>query len=171
MCKKLLPLIGLIAVAWFCMAAAADRRNPFELDDVDDPDGQDVQDFAAECKLKGDMDDANAEQWVKEATPGKAGSLDGEWSGRWESGSGRAKVRVVKDRVFILYTDVVCGDDGATWLLEAVRFDKNKLRGRWVNIANKEDTGVFFGLIVDEERIDGSWGEGLRWDFRRKLKQ
>ena len=54
--------------------------------------------------------------------------------GRWSGGSGRAKVHATKDRLFVLYTDVKDGVDGTTWLLEAVRFGKNEVRGRWVQV-------------------------------------
>jgi len=146
-------------------------RNPFNVEDVNDPDGDDVKEFAKNATLAGDKEDRNAEQWVEKESEGKARSLDGDWSGRWEGASGRAKIHTTKDRVFVLYTDVNDGVDGPTWLLEAVRFGKNEVRGRWVQVGNADDTGVFYGRIVDEERIDGTWGEGARWDFRRKLKK
>jgi hypothetical protein len=143
-----------------------ERRNPFNVEDVQDPYGEDVKKYAAGVKVRGGDKDPNAEQWVKKETEGKPGSLDGDWSGRWEDGSGTAKVRVIKDRVFVLYTD-----GNATWLLEAVREGKDRLVGRWVQVGNANDTGPFVGLIVNDERIDGTWGEGNRWDFRRKIKK
>src|SRR5262245_1186397 len=59
------------------------QRNPFGFADVPDPDGKDVQAFAAQVKLLGDARDANAEQWAREVTAGHRESLDGEWYGRW----------------------------------------------------------------------------------------
>src|SRR5262245_53820257 len=83
-------------------------RNPFGVKDVTDPDGTDVQEFAAKF-LDGGPKDPNAEQWVKEETAGKKGSLEGEWFDRWNStggdwnyGQGPAQIKVVKDRVYIL---------------------------------------------------------------------
>ena len=154
---------------------ADDRRNPFGVADVPDPYGDDVKQFAAKVKLAGDAKDKNAEQWVKNETEGKAGSLDGEWSGRWEeNGTGTAKVKVIKDRVYVLYTDNEGRLKGKTWLLEAVKEGKDRLVGRWVQVGNPNDTGPYAGLIVDDKRIDGNhaWqGGSSRWDFRRKLKK
>src|SRR5207302_2928488 len=120
--------------------------------------------------LPGGDKDPNGEQWVKKETAGKVGSLEGEWSGRWSDGSGTAKIKVVKDRIYVLYTDNEGTLKGATWLLEAIR-DKDRLVGRWMQVDNPNDSGPFVGLIVDDERIDGTWGGGARWDFRRKMKK
>jgi len=58
-------------------AAAKDEktRNPFGVNDIQDPNDKTVQDLATKVKLTGDDKDANAEQWVKEATAGKKGRL------------------------------------------------------------------------------------------------
>lgn len=104
-------------------------------------------------------------------TSSASGAGKGDWSGRWSDGSGRAKIRTTRDRIFILYTDVNDGTDGASWLLELIRFGKDEVRGRWAQLGDADSTGVFYGRIVDEERIDGIWGEDARWDFRRKLKK
>jgi hypothetical protein len=165
--------VGLFVVALVAAPARAgdERRNPFDVADVEDPYGDDVKQFAAKVKLDGGADDKNAKQWVDKETTGKKGSLDGDWSGRWENGSGTAKIKVVKDRVYVLYTDEQGGFKDHTWLLEAVKEGKDRLVGRWVDVANPADTGPFVGRIVDNERIDGAWGEDARWDFRRKLKK
>jgi hypothetical protein len=160
----------LVACSAWSPAADDKPRNPFEVEDVKDPTGEDVKDFAKGTKLPGGKDDKNAEQWVKKETEGKKGSLEGEWSGRWSDGKGTAKIKVIKDRVYVLYTDDEGTLQGKTWLLEAVR-EKDRLVGRWVQVGNADDTGPFVGLIVDDERIDGTWGNGERWDFRRKLKK
>jgi hypothetical protein len=162
-------IAGLFGLALLAGVAGGDEkktRNPFGVADVEDPYGDDVKEFAKGVKLAGDDKDKNAEQWVDTETAGKADSLDGEWSGRWEGGSGTAKVKVIKDRVYVLYKD-----DNASWILEAVKEGKDRLVGRWVQVGNADDTGPFVGLIVNNERIDGTWGEGARWDFRRKLKK
>ena len=62
-------------------------------------------------------------------------------------------------------------EESVTWLLEAVKEGKDRLVGRWVQVGNANDTGPFVGLIVNGERIDGTWSEDRRWDFRRKLKK
>ncbi len=145
-------------------------RNPFKVKDVPDPDGDDVKAFAAKVKLPADAKDANAAQWAEKATKGKANSLHGEWSSRWNGGSagsdwstGTAQVRVVKDRVYILYTDPT-----GTYLIDARRAGKNRLVGRYVNTTADNDSSPWVGVLVNNERIDGIWAEG-RWDLRRKL--
>ncbi len=166
MLRQLPWVVGLVALALVAAPARAeDKRNPFDLDDVKDPVGEDVREFAGKVKLEGGKDDKNAEQWVTDETKGITGSLDGDWSGRWSGGSGKTQIKVTKDRVFILYED-----NGGKWLIECEK-DGKKLMGRWVNVANGCDSGPFAGLIVDDERIDGQWGENERWDFRRKLKK
>src|SRR5207249_3475620 len=46
-------------------------RNPFDVKDVLDPDGDDVKEFAANARLSEDGEDANAVPWVKEPTAGQ----------------------------------------------------------------------------------------------------
>jgi hypothetical protein len=164
--RRQLPwILGLLLIALVAPVRAEDKRNPFDVDDVNDPVGEDVKQFAADHKLEGGKDDKNAEQWVTDETTGKAGSLDGDWSGRWGGGSGKTQIKVKKDRVYILYED-----NGGKWMIECEK-DGKKLMGRWVNVANAGESGPFAGLIVDDERIDGIWAENERWDFRRKVKK
>jgi hypothetical protein len=150
--------------------AVDDARNPFEVKDVPNPNGEDVQAFAQEAKLLTDRKDANATQWAEKATTGKLGVLDGEWSSRWNGGtargdwiSGSARVRTIGDRVYILYTDRT-----NTYLIDTVR-NGNRLVGRYMNIGLNEDSTPWVGIIVDDERIDGIWTRG-RWDLRRQLE-
>jgi hypothetical protein len=144
-------------------------RNPFNVADVPDPDGKDVQDFARTVKLKGDDKDRNAEQWATEGADGKKGSLDGTWDSRWDSGagsdwtSGTAKIKTVGNRVYILYKDQ--GD----YLIDAKRVGKSLLVGRYINLSLKADSTPWVGEIVNDERIDGIWTFPGRWDMRRKL--
>ena len=154
--------------------AAADDdkpRNPFGVPDVKDPDGQDVQDFAAKTTLPGDAKDPNAEQWVTEATAGKKGSLVGEWSDRWNGGqgdwnygTGPTQIKVVGDRVYML----VNASNGK-YLIELIR-TKDRLGGRFQGVENANDSGPCVLLVVNEERLDGNWAGSGRWDFRRRLK-
>ena len=75
-------VLALVLAGAFQLAGAeppvkADKpRNPFGVKDIEDPDGKDVQALAAKVTLAGDAKDPNAEQWVKEATAGKNGSLE-----------------------------------------------------------------------------------------------
>ena len=105
-------------------------------------------------------------------TQGEGGGLDGEWYGRWAVGTaGSARLKIVGNTLFALYTDHAGGMTGRTWLLEARMLDGGQLVGSWVQVGNPRDTGPFIGRIVDDERIDGVWswdGRG-RWDFRRRL--
>lgn len=146
-------------------------RNPFGVKDIQDPDDQSVRDLAAKVKLTGNRHDANAKQWVMQATAGKKGSLDGQWFDRWGGsppsnyGTG-TEIKVVRDRVFML----VNASNGK-FLLDLKR-DKNRLLGKFQGIDNPADTGPCFFLIVNDERLDGVFGlAGTdRWDFRRRLK-
>lgn len=147
-------------------------RNPFKAKDVRDPDGKDVQAFAAEVKLPGDDKDPNAEQWADNATAGKKESLDGEWSSRWNGGSaekewitGTATVKQVGSRVFILHKDQF-----STYLIDAKLQAESRLVGRYQNQKINGDSRPWVGKIVNDERIDGEWTEG-RWDLRRKIAE
>jgi hypothetical protein len=170
------PFVVVTALALAaCPAGAAGEkektRNPFNVKDVPDPDGEDVKAFAAKVKLSGDAKDPNAEQWAEKATAGKAGSLAGEWHSRWNGGgagqdwaAGTAEVKTVGNRVYILFKD-----QGATYLIDAKREGKNRLVGRYLNLDEETDSTPWVGVIVGDERVDGEWTEG-RWDFRRKLE-
>ena len=143
-------------------------RNPFGVKDIQDPDDQTVQDLAEKVRLSGDDKDANAEQWVKEETSGKKGSLEGKWFDRWGSmltnyGTG-TEIKVVGDRVYML----VNASNGK--FLIDVKRDNSRLMGKYQGIDNPRDTGPCVLLIVNDERIDGNWAGQGRWDFRRKLK-
>jgi hypothetical protein len=164
-------LIGVVA-AHPQIADALSSRNPFRVADVPNPDGPDVMQLAARVQMPGGPDDRNAPQWVDEVTPGSPDRLDGEWSSRWEVGtSGTAKIEVIGDRLYALYSNRTGRMAGKIWLLEAVIGPDNRLAGRWQQIGNARDTGPFIGLIVSSERIDGIWSGRMsdRWDFRRRL--
>ena len=148
-------------------------RNPFGVEDVRDPYGDDIRRFVARARLSGGGNDRNAPQWAPRASDGASGELDGDWFSRWAVGTfGGAKIQVIGDRLFALYTDDTGRMAGRTWILEAIRED-NRLVGRWVQVGNPRDTGPFFGLIVNNERIDGiwNWAGTERWDFRRRLQR
>lgn len=155
------------------VTSSRERRNPFGVADVADPYGQDIQQFAARVRLSGSDTDPNARQWVTKTGGGVPGSLDGEWFGRWEEGSGsNAEIQVKGDRFYAIYSDGQGRLKGKTWIIEAVIEPNHRLVGRWVQVGNPRDTGPFVAKVVSDERIDGVWswdGRG-RWDFRRKLR-
>src|SRR5438128_2226409 len=106
-------LVMVFAVVAGSVSTGDDKEkphNPFNVKDVPDPDGADVKAFASTVKLAGDGKDANAPQWAEKDTAGKAGSLEGDWSSRWNGGSagkdwisGTATVKTDGDRVYIFY--------------------------------------------------------------------
>jgi hypothetical protein len=142
-----------------------DVRNPFSVEDVPDPQGADVEDFARSVHVAADpSNDDNALAWVTVATARGDDGLAGAWTSRWRVGDsawrqGVATLRIEGNRAFILYKDE------GTYLIEAeVRGDR--LVGRYLSLGNASDRGPWFGLVVDPYRIDGYWGRG-RWDLRR----
>jgi hypothetical protein len=152
-------------------------RNPFGVKLEPVPDDDEVKEFAKKVRLAGGDRDDNAAPWVRRATAGKAGALDGDWSGRWRyHGTDKpwvtqtepTKVATRGNRVYVLFTY----HEGA-YLIVALR-DGNRLAGRFMGLAEPKDTGPWAGVIVDDERIDGAWqgpaGAG-RWDLRRSLRK
>lgn len=167
------PAACLLALFLAAFALAEEKkRNPFDIADIDDPDSEEVQNFGKTVELKGDDKDANAEQWVTEATEGKKGSLDGEWSSRWNTncdatwqhGDGPTKIKTVGDRVYML-----AKWGGQTYLIDLKR-TKDQLLGKYKNVDNAHDAGMIALKVVGDDRLDGQWGTFGRWDFRRKLK-
>lgn len=173
---------GILFAFFLCSAVTADNpatkektRNPFGVKDIEDPDGEDVFDLKKSVVLRGDADDANAEQWVKDATEGKKGSIEGEWFERWNSGSvgtwnmgkSTTQIKFVGDRVYMLIES-----SNGQFLID-LNYDKKTktMAGRYRSNVNDADTGPCVFLVVDDERIDGNWRGNGRWDFRRKLKQ
>jgi hypothetical protein len=164
-------LVLALAAGSVCTAGREEKtRNPFDVKDVPDPNGEDVKEFAAKVKLSGDGKDANAAEWAAKATAGKASSLDGEWSSRWNGGSsgndwtsGTATVQTAGDRVYILYKDQT-----GTYLIDARREGKRRLVGRYLKLDSATDASPWVDVVVDDERIDGEGTMG-RWDLRRKV--
>jgi uncharacterized protein (TIGR03067 family) len=146
-------------------------RNPFGVPDVENPDAEDVKDFAAGRNLPDGAEDQNAQEWVTQVTPGNDASLDGEWFGRlrdmgsdWEYSKGRVQIKSVGARVYILFTD-----HEGRWLVEARR-EKGRLVGCMQGVDKRRDwRGACSFVIVSPERIDGESDAYDRIDFRRKL--
>jgi hypothetical protein len=168
-----LALCAVISASTVGLGRAQATRNPFGVEDLVDPMNPAVQQLADKVFLRGDADDRNAPQWAPVATMRDGGDLDGEWFGRWALGTaGSARVKVIGDRLFALYSDFAGGMSGRSWLLEAQMLSNGQLIGSWIQLGEPNDRGPFVGRIVDGERIDGIWSwDGLhRWDFRRRLK-
>jgi len=156
-------------------------RNPFGVRDAPDPNGRDVEDFAAtfaRLRADADADDPNAPPWPEHADAGAPGdSIEGPWCSRWNGGAdpavpddrkenwkpGHAKLAIDGGRVYILF-DWHHGTRQA--LIDARRNGAHRLVGRYINLGNPEITRPWVGLIVDNRRIDGRWTNG-RLDFRR----
>jgi len=171
---RILALAVCAGIAAFTAdAARAEARNPFGVEDLVDPVGIAVQELAEKVALPGDGADRNAPQWAPALAGREGGGLDGDWFGRWTIGTtGTARVKVIGDRLFAIYTDVAGHMSGRSWLLEAKMGAGGRLIGSWIQIGNPNDRGPFIGRIVDDERIDGvwSWDGRERWDFRRRLR-
>ena len=142
-------------------------RNPFGVQDVPDPDGEDVTAFADGVRLTGSADDDNAHPW--DGRPADAPArLEGNWSSRWNAEGldwqlGRAKLSVDDQRIYILFD---WDDATKQGLIEAHWDGEDRLVGRYLNLSAPEITRPWVGLVVDATRIDGEHSGG-RIDFRR----
>ena len=158
----------------------AEPLNAFDVMDVPDPDGEDVQAFAAEARLKCDGRDANAKPWSDVVVDLPDTCLEGAWGGRWRRthertwNYGRADVSVQGERVYIYFVPTWDPEEDEQapdgYLIDARRVGEDRLVGRYLNLDNLEDSTPWVGHIVDGGRIDGIWTEG-RWDFQRQLSE
>ncbi len=144
-------------------------RNPFAVEDVPEPDGDDVATFAASVRLTGSASDPNAASWADIQSVDRS-SIEGSWSSRWNGEGldwqiGHGEVRLDENgaRIFILFD----WDNGVKQgLIEAHRDGADRLIGRYLNLGAPKITRPWVGLIVDTARIDGEHLGG-RIDFRR----
>jgi hypothetical protein len=153
------------------------QRNPFGVMDVPAPNDEEVTRFARAAALDGSADDENAKAWSSADHSIQHGTIEGDWSSRWNGGAdptiagdtadkwkqGQGQARTMGDRVY-LYFD---WDSGARkGLIDAQRVGPQGLVGKYINLGNPEITRPWIGLIVDDRRIDGRFPEGCL-DFRR----
>jgi len=145
--------------------------------DVPNPNDQEVSEFTAVTKLVGTSDDDNAKAWVTSDERNQQVTIEGDWSSRWNGGAdptiegdakdkwkqGRAEIRTVEDRVYVLFD----WDHGARkGLVDAKCEGTTRLVGKYVNLTDPKITRPWVGLVVSNQRIDGQWSGG-RLDFRR----
>jgi hypothetical protein len=155
--------------------SSVDRRNPFGVMDVPNPDDQEVLEFAAGATLAGASDDENANAWTA-TSDRRYDTIEGNWSSRWNGGAdptipgddadkwkrGQAEVKAAGDRLYLLFD----WDNGARRGLIDVHRAGTRLVGKYINLTNPNITRPWIGLIVSNQRIDGRWTGG-RLDFRR----
>jgi hypothetical protein len=151
-------------------------RNPFEVMDVPNPNDQEVLEFAAGATLAGTSDDENAKRWTAASNRDQWGSIEGDWSSRWNGGAdptipgdtankwkqGQAEVKAAGDRLYLLFN----WDNGARRGLIDAHREGTRLVGRYINLTDPKITRPWVGLVVSNHRIDGKWVLG-RLDFRR----
>src|SRR5258708_33767018 len=119
-------------------------RNPFGVMDVPNPNDFEVARFAATATFE-EFADANAEHWTTAGKTDPHGSIEGNWSSRWNGGAdptipedaaykwkrGSAEARIVGARVYLLFD----WDNGARrGLIEAARDGANRLGGKYINL-------------------------------------
>lgn len=150
--------------------------NPWEIAYEPVPIGADAERLFADAKLDGGDGDANAEQWTDESRYALAGSLEGQWSGRWQTGESSewrlatAPVDAVvrDDRLLMRFTDEL-----GTYLIVLRKGADGAYVGRYLNVAAPAVCSPFATRVVSPERIDGAWinaeGKISRWDFRRQV--
>jgi hypothetical protein len=143
-------------------------RNPFCVRDVPSPFDESVWAFNRKIPSEINKADPNAEDWAESKFDRNYNNIEGYWLARWNGGSagrkwigGTAEIRVVQNKVYILYKDKT-----STYLTEAKIQNDNRIVGKYVNINYPNDSTPWVGTIIDEERIDGHWANG-RWDYRR----
>ena len=147
---------------------ASGVRNPFGVEDVPEPNDDEVEAFAARTMIPTDDDDPNAERWGT-GGPRRPGSLEGTWASRWNGGAtaaqwktGEAVIALRGERFYALFD----WDGGSARGLIDARQQGDRLIGRYMNLMNREIRRPWTGRIVAPDRIDGRWPEG-RLDFRR----
>ena len=126
--------------------AGLGSRNPFGVMDVPDPNDFEVARFAATAAFGG-FSDANAEPWAAANKTEPHGTIEGNWSSRWNGGTdptvpddapykwkrGGAEARIIGERVYLLFD----WDRGTRrGLIDAMRESSQRLVGKYVNLSN-----------------------------------
>lgn len=151
-------------------------RNPFGVMDVPNPSDQEVLEFATSAVLAGTSEDGNAMAWTITGVRDQYGTIEGNWSSRWNGGTdptipedaaqkwkpGHAEVKAVDDRLYLLFD----WDHRARRGLIDARREGKRLVGKYINLTDPKIIRPWVGLIVSNQRIDGVWTLG-RLDFRR----
>ncbi len=92
-------------------------RNPFGVIDVPNPNDHDVMEFARNTLPEESANDENAKPWSAGDASCQRGTIEGEWSSRWNGAAdptipgdtpdkwkhGRGEARIVGDRVYLLF--------------------------------------------------------------------
>src|SRR5262249_32580700 len=121
-------------------------RNPFGVMDVPDPNDQEVLEFASGAALAGSSDDENAAPWALSRGRDHHGTIEGDWSSRWNGGAdptipgdaatkwkqGLAEVKAAGDRLYLLFA----WNDGARRGLIDAHRDGARLIGKYVNLTD-----------------------------------
>jgi hypothetical protein len=152
-------------------------RNPFGVMDVPNPNDDDVRQFARNTVPEESATDENAELWSAHDIIRQHGTIEGQWSSRWNGAAdptiagdtpdnwkqGRGEAKIVGDRLYLLFD----WDSGKRrGLIDARHEGPRRLVGKYINLGNPEITVPWVGLVVSEQRIDGYFSLG-RIDFRR----
>jgi hypothetical protein len=152
-------------------------RNPFGVMDVPNPDDDAVMQFARNTVPEQSAADQNADRWSAVDAGYQRGTVEGQWSSRWNGAvdptipgdaadkwkHGKGEARIVGDRVYLLFD----WDNGARrGLIDARHEGPDRLVGKYLNLNNPEISVPWVGLVVSDQRIDGYFSRG-RVDFRR----
>lgn len=163
-----LSLLLILPIFAGCEEEEGSVRNPFGVEDINNPFGGDVISFYESLSIPfSDETDLNATNWTS-VPSGTNTSVYGDWSGRWNGGkagnnwiSGTALFEEKNGFIYILYTDQT-----SNYLTEARFENDSTLVGRYMNLDTPTDTSPWVGIIKSNSRIDGIWKDG-RWDYRR----
>jgi hypothetical protein len=126
-------------------------RNPFGVMDVPNPNDDDVMEFARNTVPEESANDKNAKPWSAGGASYPRGTIEGEWSSRWNGAAdptipgdtpdkwkqGRGEARILGDRVYLLFD----WDSGTRrGLIDAKRESPRRLVGKYINLNNPEIT-------------------------------
>lgn len=130
--------------------------------------GSDIEALIPQLEALGIDGDPNSSAWNGDMVGEGSNVLDGRWASRWEGGtaSGKWVTGVGQLQCYGEYVYVITHDPVADCLIATRRISKDRLAGRYINLADPREILAWVGRIVTPERIDGLWTQG-RWDLRR----